>query len=128
MRRGFLLSEYCVALMLIATIGILTPSVSNYGEKIQWQCFTRQLHQLQQRALAYNKKSHHAQVILFSDTTMRLAKGTPITLPAGWSCLRPYHIPISHWSPKSGTVVLVNKQQRKSIVFQVGGGTFDIQG
>jgi hypothetical protein len=117
-----------LALVLLGTIIGFTPTYQRYAEQLAWQGFEQQIRMMQHRALMrmrYDKTRHY---LYLAGTTVQLDNGIAISLPDGWHIAQACQIEISRAHLQAGKVQLMNQTKRKAVVFQLGGGTFDIQG
>lgn len=128
MRQGFLLSEYVVCLLILATLGVITPKFTDHLEKMRWHHFEQQVRFLQYRAFQNEYVINNYKLLIVEKNQLWVNKEEKIQMPNGWYANRNYRLKMSRFAPKAATIYLTNGVQKKRLVFQVGGGTFDIQG
>lgn len=125
MRRGFLISEWLVVLVVLSMLGGMAPLLDQHVDRLRWRNVERQIRLLRHRGLNMNKRQTNE--LRLSGDGFALNDEAQIKLPPGWFVVNRTHIKLSYRKPQSGTVYLTNGTQDKRLVFQVGGGTFDIQ-
>lgn len=122
-----MLSEWCLVLVVMCAFSVLTPVYQEYTDKIIWQGFEHQIRVMQHRALMRLRYDTSRRYLYLTDRFIQLDDGLRVSLPAGWRIETPGRIEISRVHPQAGKIQLINQKHRKEVVFQLGGGTFDIQ-
>jgi len=126
-RHGFLVSEWLIALIILGGLLGLTPMLLQNWEQIAWKQVEKQLRLMQYRAFAREHEFNWGSILFVEQNKFCLNKGPVSYFPSGWVAVDNYRIRLSERSTKAGTIYLRKDKKLKKIVFQVGGGTFDIQ-
>lgn len=119
------MSEWLVVLVILSILGGIAPLLDQHLERLRWRNVERQIRLLRYRGLNMNKWQKNE--LWLSGDGFALNDEPQIKLPPGWWVVNRTQIKLSYRTPQSGTVYLTNGTQDKRLVFQVGGGTFDIQ-
>lgn len=127
MRRGFLLSEYLVGIIVLMSFACLAPNISNQLNKLQWHRFEQQVRFLQHHARQQEQLYQQASKLWVRGNQIGVNHLYPVEMPIGWYAKTSHVLKISRRASQAGTVYLTNGVQTKRLVFQVGGGTFDLQ-